>query len=59
MSPGKPAATDNDDGDGVGHDAKNKEQRIRQPCSRYSTQIMDRLMPRGLRPTGIRRVKAE
>ena len=59
MSPGKPAATDDYHGDSVSHDTKNEEQRIRQPCSGYSAQIMDRLVPCGLRPTGVRRVKAE
>ncbi len=36
MTPGKPAATNNDDREGVGHHAKDKEQRICQPCARYT-----------------------
>ncbi len=36
MTPGKPAATNNDDGKGVGHHAKDKEQRICQPGARYA-----------------------
>ena len=55
----EPAATDDHHRYGVGHYPKNKEQGIGKPCARPTAEVVNRLVPRGLRPAGIGWIKTE